>query len=147
MDGIAAELEAANAIVADFYGGEPSGPIAEGKVLAAALQSILQGVDSEKLDALIEENCSSFADYSMELEQKLEWTLLHQRYTTLVEDCISERLSELGCQAEELMRYAEQWGDDGQAAELVTKLLAMGNYNRFCALMARAASDTQTAGQ
>lgn len=53
---------------------------------AAAMRSVIKALqDYDALDDFIDEHAVDFEAYSERAEQKLEWTLLHQQYMSLVE--------------------------------------------------------------
>lgn len=108
-----------------------------GDILAQALRSILQTIEyTRALDELIEGGCACFADYAgAGSEQRLEWGELHTRYVEVVEAAISEELDSLECSAEELFDYARSVGADAKSDRLLSKLLAMSDYEAFCGVM------------
>ena len=146
LGALAAELEGQRAIAAGFFssdGSEATLPsVAGSEVLAEALRLVLRSVARiDGLDELIDAHSAEFAAYTADGEQQLGWTDLHGRYVSLVEEGIAEALDELDCTAEELFDYARTFHLDGRNTEadrLLRRLLAMGDYTSFCAVMRRA---------
>ena len=133
---ISAEMAAARAIVAEFFGGDPD-PVENAEVLAEALKSILRAIeDDESIHEFIEGNSSAFARYSPQEEHALEWSSLHAAYVILVEAAIQEHLDELACSAEEVALFAQQHGlQDTVASHLLDKFIAMSDQEAFFGMM------------
>lgn len=95
LKAIAAAIEEARAIAAQFFGDVGAAPrkVEGGEVLAEALKSILRSLEyADEIDQLIDGHSAAFAEYSPDGEQQLAWTELHQQYVTLVQHCISKQV-------------------------------------------------------
>ena len=84
----------------------------------------------------MELHAGAFASYRRGGEQQLEWTTLHEQYTSIAEVIIGERLSEMHRSAEEVFLHAQSSLQRGsQADKLVSRLLSMHDYEVFCGMM------------
>ena len=64
---------------------------------AQALTDIMEALyDADELDDYIDDHAAEFAAYSPDGEQRLEWTSIHNKYVSLVEQIIHEMLLQLG---------------------------------------------------
>jgi len=109
--------------------------------LQAALQRVLQAIDRDSaIQEYIDANASAFVDYRRGGEHLLEWTAIHDDYCALVEAAIRIALDELNCNAATVLEYAQTFGNDPKVDGLLSRLLALSDYHRFCAMM-RAASE------
>ena len=76
LGAVAAELEEAQAIAAQFTGESPEKPSA-GEVLAAALRAVRSAVDDmEEMEDFVAAHCGEFEAWQPNGEQHLEWTKL-----------------------------------------------------------------------
>ena len=129
LDAVAAELAEAQA-------GQPE----PAEVLAAALRALHLTIknDVDDLEDFVEDHCAGFAHWTREGEQSLEWTTLHQQYVAMVEVGVEQTLAELSCRSEDVFAYAQQHGGDPRADKVLSRLLALSEYNHFCDMMRRA---------
>ena len=136
---VAAQLVEARTIASQFTG-EPIEKPEPAEVLAAALRALHLTVknDCDAIEDFVDEHCESFADWTCDGEQRLEWTALHQQYVVMVEAGIEETLAELSCRSEDVFAYAQQHGGDPNADKVLSRLLALSEYNQFCGMMQRA---------
>ena len=136
LQGIAAEIAGERAIVADFFGADPT-EVNGGDVLTAAFREVLKSIERvDALDYLIDGRASEFAEWTAEAEQQLEWTAVFNEYVKLVEGAVSEAMEDLECTEDELFHYARQWhAESGQAERLLARLLAFSDYHTFCKMM------------
>ena len=81
----------------------------------------------------VQANCSWFADFYPGCEHMLEWTDIHSDYCTLAEGCISTELAVSGCSEDMLLDHAARV--DQGSDWLLARLLAITDYDHFCALM------------
>ena len=111
--------------------------------LSVALARVLQQLGCmHELHSWTEANSAAFVDYrGPDSEHLLEWTALHQEYTAMVDEGITAALQELSCSADMVFEYAERCGGDPRTDKLLAKLLAMGDYGHFCAMMHRVSVD------
>ena len=111
----------------------------DSQILAAALKTILHALDNfDELDAFVDEHCAEFETFCKDGEHQLEWTLTHTRYVELVEAHIATELASLGCSAEDVFGYAaasQHGAGDPRVERLIERLLGLGDYDRFCAMM------------
>ena len=138
---IAARIEQAREITTEFLGipGAEPKEVTGGEVLAEALRSILQELEyNDELDDLIDGNSDVFAEFSIDGEQRLEWTELFIRYVKLVEESIAGQLTKLDCSAEDVLEYAKLFGNETTANRLLAKFIALDDYTAFCNMMKRA---------
>ena len=129
-------LGAVAAELAEAQEGQPE----PAEVLAAALRALHLTIknDIDDLEEFVEEHCAAFAPWTREGEQSLEWTALHQQYVVMVEAAVEETLAELGCRSEDVFAYAQQHGGDPRADKVLSRLLALSEYDHFCDMMRRA---------
>ena len=104
--------------------------------LAAALTRILATIDNTaEIQIFVDDNSAAFVDYRPGGEHLLEWTTIHEEYCTLVEGSISATLAELSCDAQQVTEYAAAVGGDPRADKLLSRLLALSDYEHFCGMM------------
>ena len=137
--------EEADVLPPDGTSHPPAAPLdAEGR-----LSLLVQGVEEpgpilhalahhEELDQFIEENAAGFQGWTIEGEQRLEWTGMHLRYVEMIETRIQQLLIEQGVSGRELYVRLAQYlpsatGSGGGL--LLHKLISMGDYQLFCAMM------------
>ena len=104
---------------------------------AQALTDIMEALyDADELDDYIDDHAAEFAAYNPDGEQRLEWTSIHNKYVSLVEQIIHEMLLQLGATTEGLYSLlAEVAGGDERAKAFLERLLGLGDYAAFCAGM------------
>lgn len=129
-------LGAVAAELAEAQAGQPE----PAEVLAAALRALHLTIknDLDDLEEFVEEHCAAFAPWTPEGEQSLEWTALHQQYVAMVEAGVEATLAELSCRSEDVFAYAQQHGGDPRADKVLSRLLALSEYDHFCDMMRRA---------
>lgn len=104
---------------------------------AQALTDIMEALyDADELDDYIDDHAAEFAAYSPDGEQRLEWTSIHNKYVSLVEQIIHEMLLQLGATTTGLYTLlSEVAGGDERASAFLERLLGLGDYAKFCAGM------------
>ena len=111
----------------------------DSQILAAALKTILHALDNfDELDAFVDDHCAEFESFHKDGEHQLQWTSTHKRYVELVESHIATELASLGCSADDVFRYAaasQHGAGDPRVERLIERLLGLGDYGRFCAMM------------
>ena len=129
-------LGAVAAELAEAQAGQPE----PAEVLAAALRALHLTIknDLDDLEEFVEEHCAAFASWTPAGEQSLEWTALHQQYVAMVEAGVEATLAELSCRSEDVFAYAQQHGGDPRADKVLSRLLALSEYDHFCDMMRRA---------
>ena len=107
--------------------------------LAAALTRCLQAIERAfELQEFVDDNCSAFVDFRIGGEHLLEWTTIHSEYCKLAEGVISSTLVELSVDAQQIFEYAAATGGDPRADKLLSRLLALSDYDLFCLMMHQA---------
>ena len=105
------------------------------RLLADALARVLESLrEATYVREFTDLHCGAFFHYLPDGEHTLEWTDMHADYSTLVERAISTELQVLGCSEEALLETAAS-KHYSLADKLLTQLLAMTDYEQFCAMM------------
>jgi len=101
---------------------------------ASTIRNLMEALfDSDELDDFVDDNSAAFASYSREGEQQLQWTVLHNRFCSLVEATIHDQLHDLGMDTQQLYgMLAEATGGDPRADAFLSRLLNLEDYHRFC---------------
>ena len=104
--------------------------------LAGALSRLLQAMEHiYELQEWVDANSAAFADYHRGCEHSLRWTELHTEYVRRVDAGVAAELGQLQCTPELVFDYAKAYGGDPRTDKLLAKLLAMSDYEDFCAMM------------
>lgn len=108
-------------------------------VLAEALRLLLDTLDdgAPALDELIDEHCDEFRGWEKGGEQQLHWGEIFNTYVATAEGVLTHALTNLGSSPEDVFAYAEAYeGTDERVRRLVSRLLAIADYDSFCTMMA-----------
>ena len=112
---------------------------ASSRLLEEALERVLQQLDgSGEVRKFIESYSGWFSNYYPGCEHVLEWSDMHNDYCLLAEEFIRQELQVSGCSESALIYYAENGSSDPEAERLLSRLLSMTDYERFCEMMQRA---------
>jgi hypothetical protein len=95
---------------------------------------------SVPLMSFIDENCIIF---DTEEENKFEFTVIHQRYSELVDSLITEHLQELGVSAELFAEMLERSQEDKLSTFIQKRLLAMDDFQLFKKMMVKRNMDLE----
>lgn len=113
---------------------QPAVPRGLTKTDASTIRSLMEALfDSDEIDDFIDDHSAAFASYSREGEQQLQWTVLHNRFCSVVEATIHDQLHDLGMDTQQLYgMLAEATGGDPRADAFLSRLLNLEDYHRFC---------------
>ena len=134
LGALAAELAESQAL------GEPARQPEPAEVLAAAFRALHLTIKNDlgDLEEFVEDHCRGFSHWTREGEQSLKWTMLHEQYVAICEAGIEQTLAELSCRSADVFVYAQQHGGDPRVDKVLSRLLALSEYNHFCDMMRRA---------
>ena len=112
----------------------------EADQLADTLNAVLDALedhDDPALDEIVDGNCAQFAEWEKGDECPLEWHDLFAAYVQQSERFIDEVLALVNdCTAEDIFEHAQAYaGSDERCERLITRLLAMADFETFCKMM------------
>ena len=106
------------------------------KLLREALSRMVSRLnEDDEVRNFIAAHAAWFSSYIPGGECMLEWTDIHHDYVRIAEECFIVELQCLGCSEKAMLDLAQREGEDPDADELLTRLLAMTDFDTFCAMM------------
>lgn len=104
-------------------------------IVEAVLQFVRSPMWTTPVQNFIDSNCVYFDN---EEELKLEYTAIHQKFRTLIEDVLESFLSELGTDAETMIKACEENKEsDPKVGRFLHYLLALDDFRSFRKMMVK----------